>query len=177
MEPLFNLVPSPHASYRPPRRRVVARKSHSLAIDMECSIRADTRRLFHALTVPEYLETWLCLPGHPLGCSTAATRINDDYIVEHYCGQRPAIAITGTYLACRRRNVLFSWRVDGDFSTPETRVEIHLQGNFGNTVLTLGHSGFDSAEERAWHKAFWSASIGRLMRLYDLSDSLDSARL
>jgi uncharacterized protein YndB with AHSA1/START domain len=143
---------------------------------MEFNIRADTRRLFHALTVPEYLETWLCLPGHQ-GCSTAATRINDDYLLEHFCGDSPAVAITGTYFVCRRRNVHFSWRVDGRVSIPETRVEIRLQGNFQNTILTLTHSGFASTADSAWHKALWSASMGRLMRLFDASDSLDSARL
>ena len=144
---------------------------------MEFSIRADTRRLFHALTVPEYLETWLCLPGHHLGCSTAATRIKDDYLLEHYCGTSAALSITGSYLVCRRRNVSFSWNVNGDLLVPETRVDIRLRGDFENSRLLLMHSGFASSADYAWHKALWTASMGRLMRLYDASDSLDSARL
>ena len=143
---------------------------------MEFSIRADTRRLFHALTVPEYLETWLCLPGH-LGCATTATLINDDYMLEHSCGDRPSLAITGTYLMCRRRNVLFSWRVDGEVFIPETQVEIRLQGNFENTIVTLRHTGFTSTADCVWHNALWSASMARLTRLYGITDSLDSARL
>lgn len=143
---------------------------------MVFSIRADTRRLFHALTVPEYLETWLSLPGHP-GCSTTATRINDDYLLEHSCGDRPSVAITGTYLLCRRRNVLFSWSVDGDIFIPETRVEIRLQGNFEKTILSLRHSGFASTSDCAWHKDLWAFSMSRLTRLYEPSDSLDSACL
>ena len=51
------------------------------------------------------------------------------------------------------------------------------RGSFQNTILTLTHSGFASTADSAWHKALWSASMGRLMRLFDASDSLDSARL
>ena len=149
--------------------------SHS--IHMEFSIRADTRRLFHALTVPEYLEAWLCLPGHHLGCSMAATRIKDDYLLEHYCGASAALSITGSYLVCRRRNVIFSWSVAGDFCVPETRVDIRLRGDFESSTLILLHSGFASSADYKWHQALWTASMGRLTRLYEASDSLDSARL
>ena len=146
-------------------------------IDMEFNICADTRRLFHALTVPEYMETWLCLPGHHLGCSTAAARNRDHYYLEHDCGDRSAVFITGTYEVCRRHNVLFSWRVDGYLTVPETKVDIRLNGNFEKTTLKLRHSGFTGSPDYAWHRALWTASIGRLSRLYEPSDSLDSARL
>jgi uncharacterized protein YndB with AHSA1/START domain len=146
------------------------------AIRMDLSIRADARRLFQVLTVPEYLEAWLCLPGHD-GCSPAATRIHDDYLLEHSCGDAPAVLITGTYLVCRRRYVMFSWRVDGDLCVPESSVEIRLQGDFERTTLSLEHSGFVSSEAWLWHKALWNASMTRLMRLYDAPDSLDSASL
>ena len=121
-------------------------------------------------------SNWLCLPGHD-GCSPAATRIHDDYLLEHSCGDAPAVLITGTYLVCRRRYVMFSWRVDGDLCVPESSVEIRLQGDFERTTLSLEHSGFVSSEAWLWHKALWNASMTRLMRLYDAPDSLDSASL
>jgi Activator of Hsp90 ATPase homolog 1-like protein len=153
---------------RPERRRSTFDCS---VVYLEFNVRADTRRLFHALTVPEYLETWLSLPGHGSGCSMAAARSNDDYVIEHYCEGRPALSITGTYSLCRRRNVMFSWRVDGMRSVPETEVDIRLRGNFENTTLTLRHSGFASSADCVWHKALWLASMHRLIALYDAPGS------
>lgn len=146
------------------------------AIRMDLSIRADARRLFQVLTVPEYVEAWLSIPGHN-DCSTAATRVHDDYLLEHCCGARPAFLISGSYLVCRRRNIMLSWRVDGTLCVPESVVEIRLQGNFDKTTLSLEHSGFGSSAAYLWHKALWTASMERLVRLYDPPDSLDSASL
>jgi uncharacterized protein YndB with AHSA1/START domain len=178
MEPQTKLItPAPAESHRARRRAGRGGQQDRRVIQMEFTVRADTRRLFHALTVPEYLETWLCLPGHNLGCSTAATRVQDDYLLEHYCGRSAAISISGSYLVCRRRNVVLSWSVEGAVRVPETRVDIRLRGDFENSTVILLHSGFGSSADYKWHEALWRASMSRLMRLYEPTDSLDSARL
>src|SRR5260221_13791653 len=41
----------------------------SWTVNLECKVGADTRRIFDALTVPEYIETWICVPGHHPECS------------------------------------------------------------------------------------------------------------
>jgi len=137
---------------------------------LEVSIRADVRRLFHALTVPEYLEAWMSFPGDHSGCSTLASRIDDDYMVEHCCQGVPSFSIAGTYSICRRRNLTFSWRVDGVLSMSKTEVDIRLHGDFENTRLILQHSGFVSRGDYTWHRLLWCASLDRLIALYDSSD-------
>ena len=137
-----------------------------LSLSLEVSIRADARRLFHALTDPEYLEAWVCLPGHRPECSTAAVRNDRDYAIEHFCAARGSITISGSYRICRRRNVTFSWRVDGDVCVPDTEVDIRLQGDFERTTLALRHSGFASSFDVAWHRALWDSSMARLVSLY-----------
>jgi uncharacterized protein YndB with AHSA1/START domain len=141
---------------------------HSLSLKV--SIQADIRRLFHALTVPEYLEAWLSFPGERPGSSTLAARTDDRFAIEHYCHGRPSITISGNYRACRRRNVLFSWRVDGDICVPETEVEIRLRGDFENTILSLQHKGFTSRYDHSWHAILWSSSIRKLASLYGSRD-------
>jgi uncharacterized protein YndB with AHSA1/START domain len=136
---------------------------------LEFSIRADARRLFHALTMPEYIETWISFPGHRLGCATVAATAHRDYVIQHQCKDKPAVSITGTYSVCQRHNLTFSWRVEGTPCVPESCVDIRLRGNFENTTLLLRHSGFESANHCAWHRALWSASIGKLIGLYDSS--------
>ena len=140
------------------------------SLSLEVSIRADIRRLFHALTYPEYLETWISFPGDHSGCSTIASRSDDDFLVEHSCDGSVTLSIAGTYSVCRRRNLMFSWRVDGDFCLSKTQVDIRLRGDFEKTRLILQHSGFASREDCAWHRALWSVSLDRLVALYDSSD-------
>jgi uncharacterized protein YndB with AHSA1/START domain len=140
----------------------------ALSLDLQVSIHADIRRLFHALTDPEYLEAWLLLPGGRPGCSTLAERRDREYLIEHFCEGRQSILISGRYLVLRRRHVTFSWKVEGDFAVPDTEVEIRLRGDFERTTLILKHTGFKSRHDSAWHRALWNGSVARLMSLYGL---------
>src|SRR3954467_10890775 len=128
------------------------------SITLELTVQADTRRLFHALTAPEYVETWMSLPGERPGCSTVAARDGDDYLIEHSCDGSPSVLISGRYLVCRRRNLVFSWRVDGDRNWSGTTLDMRLRGEFERTKLILTHSGFGSRHDFAWHRTLWSVS-------------------
>lgn len=145
--------------------------SNRLSVRSEASIHADIRRLFHALTDPEYLEAWLCVPGHCPGCSVSATRYDRDYHIEHSCEGRQSVVISGRYLVLRRRHVMFSWKVSGNVCVPGSEVEIRLYGDFERTTLSLQHSGFRSRHDSIWHQALWNVSIGRLVSLYGSLDS------
>jgi uncharacterized protein YndB with AHSA1/START domain len=144
------------------------------SLSMEVSIRADARRLFYALTDPEYLEVWICIPGHQSGCSTAAVRNDRDYAIEHLCHGRRSVSITGNYRVCQRRNVEFTWRVEGDVCVPETQVDVRLRGDFDRTILTLRHSGFACSFDFSWHRSLWDLSIARLVALYGTPASQQS---
>ena len=172
MQPHLSLLPSPRVQEGRTRHHLVDEHSTSgfHLVSLEVSIEADVRRLFHALTVPEYIEAWMSLPGERPGCSTMATRTGDDYLIEHSCEGRPSIAISGIYSVCRRRNVFFSWRVDGDLCVPQTEVEIRLSGDFERTRLLLRHKGFPSRHDHVWHGALWTASLEKLASLYGSRD-------
>lgn len=162
------MTPLSPEKIRAERNRADSRRTPARwAVHLEFSIRADARRLFYALTVPEYIEAWMSFPGHHMECSTAAARRNQDYLVEHRCEGHPTICIAGTYSVCQRRNLAFSWRVDGNPGATESYVDIRLRGDFENTTLVLHHSGLASQGQCAWHKALWTASAGRLIALYE----------
>ena len=139
-------------------------------LSLEVTVQADARRLFHALTAPEYLETWLCLPGERPGCSTMAASTGQDFVIEHSCDGVPSVLISGRYLVCRRRSLTFSWSVDGDLNVRETKVDIRLRGEFERTKLILLHSGLTSSHDFAWHRTLWNVSLGRLAALFGSAD-------
>lgn len=162
------MTPSSPEIIRAGRNRLDSRETPACwTVHLEFSIRADARRLFYALTVPEYIEAWMSFPGHDDGCSTVAAKLNQDYLVEHRCDGRPTVCIAGSYTVCQRHNLAFSWRVEGNPSVSESYVDIRLRGNFEKTTLVLHHSRLTSPDQCAWHTALWTASIGRLIALYE----------
>ena len=172
MQPQFSFPTLPHSEgTRTPSRRFDEELSRGFVpISVEVSIPADTRRLFHALTTPEYVESWISVPGEHPDCSTVASRNDQNYLIEHSCDGNPSVLISGRYLVCRRHNLVFSWRVDGDRNVPETKVDIRLRGDFERTKLILTHSGFVSRHDSAWHRTLWNASLKRLAALYGSTD-------
>jgi hypothetical protein len=138
-----------------------------LTVYLESDIKADARRLFHALTAAEYLETWISFPGHLQGCSTFATKVNQDYMIAHLCEGIRKTIVAGRYLVSERRNVALSWRVNGIHEVSESYVDIRLSGNFEYTTLMLRHKGFDSWQQYLWHRSLWSLSLEKLRKLFD----------
>ncbi len=182
MQPHLSFPTFPHSEgIRTTRQRIDEELSSGFrTLSLEVSIQADARRLFHALTAPEYLEAWLCLPGELPEGSTVAASTDQDFVIQHFCDGRPSILISGRYLVCRRRSLMFSWRADGDLCVPETMVDIRLRGDFERTKLVLRHSGFASRHDFAWHKNLWNASLSRLAALLgsiDRQHSPDVTRL
>jgi uncharacterized protein YndB with AHSA1/START domain len=152
-----------------PLRPRVVHQQGSWTVHLELSIKAEVRRLFHALTAPEYIETWISFPGHPAGCANVATKMENDFLIAHMCDGVPTTRISGRFSVCERRNLTFSWRVEGDTNVGTSFVNIRLSGDFEYTTLQLKHGGFASREEYVWHRSLWSSSLARLKRLYDSS--------
>jgi hypothetical protein len=150
------------------RKRTVEQPgAEQSTIHLESDIRADTRRLFYALTVPEYLETWISFPGPLSGCSILATKNNHEYMIDLCCDGIRKTIITGRYRVSERRRVVLSWRVEGVGALTESYVDVRLLGNFEYTTLSLRHHGLDSRQQYLWHRSLWSLSLERLSKLYD----------
>ena len=139
----------------------------SLTFSLESSLAADTLRVFYALTVPEYLETWLCVPGHHPECRNVMHRIDDEFQIEHACNSGAAIRIVGAYGSMLKRKLSFSWRPTGGPETTESLVDIRLYGDFERSILRLRHFGLQSGQDFNWHAALWSGSIARLGKLFE----------
>jgi|CZKZ01.1.fsa_nt_gi uncharacterized protein YndB with AHSA1/START domain len=136
-------------------------------VSVECSVAADTGRIFNALTVPEYMEAWICVPGHHPNCHNVTSHVDHGFQIDHLCNSGAHTRITGAYFSFLKRKLSFSWRPADEPSANGSFVDIRLYGDFERSVLRLRHSGFDTKEEFDWHAALWTASISRLCRLFD----------
>jgi|ERR1700739_1889674 len=75
------------------------------------SVNADRQRIFHALTVPEYIETWFSAPG-ALTNRTVVRRRDDFFSIAYSCAESEQFRILCLYRVCRRSKLLFTWRHD-----------------------------------------------------------------
>jgi uncharacterized protein YndB with AHSA1/START domain len=166
LSPISNIL-------RPQTREVINQDSVSVSdapswtVDLKCSVPADTQRIFSALTVPEYIEAWICVPGYHLECRNLTSSNANGFQIEHYCRSGKATKISGTYRSFLKRKLSFSWRPTRGSVARESFVDIRLQGAFERSILRLRHFGLDSEDDFNWHSAFWSSSIARLCKLFD----------
>jgi uncharacterized protein YndB with AHSA1/START domain len=136
-------------------------------ITLQATLHADRRRIFDALTTPEYMETWLSLPGDHSHCRTLASRSNDEFHLDHFGERALDFSISGAYKACRRGKVLFTWRKDTvACSEPEGLVSIRLHGEFAQSTLLLTHSGAFSERDYNWTRDLWTLSLKKLQILF-----------
>jgi len=135
-------------------------------IAMGARIHTDVRRIFHALTVPEYRETWMCSPGQGVRSRVAASQTDERFVLDFYRADRLDARVTGSYRVRRWRKLEFTWQIDGLPDSAPSCVEIRLLGDFGHTRLELLHRGLDSEAEYLWHKQMWAASLHNLKRLF-----------
>jgi uncharacterized protein YndB with AHSA1/START domain len=134
-------------------------------IDLAVAVNADTRRIFQALTVPEYLEAWIDMPDRAEGSRVVASMETNGYRLDHYSAGYASVHITGSYLFCHQRKLRMFWRKICPHSSTESLVDFRLRGNFGSSILELRHSALESAEEFYWHRRLWQGSLGKLALL------------
>lgn len=135
-------------------------------IAMTINIAADTRRIFQALTEPEYREIWVSLPGNDASCYMTAWQTAESFRLDHYRGGKRDLIISGEYRICRRHKLLFTWTRKDTTISSESLVCICLHGNFSSSILELHHRGLNSAEEYLWHQEMWRDSLEHLVALF-----------
>ena len=127
------------------------------------NIPAERRRVFFALTVPEYMESWLAIPSAPPSRVVVRAQ-KHGFSISCLEGETPH-SIRCCYRACDSNKLIFDWKHDAILSTRPSLVTIRLIGEFERTNLELTHSKLDQASAR-WHREFWEVSLTRLSRLF-----------
>jgi hypothetical protein len=135
------------------------------AVAMSIDVDADARRIFQALTLPEYLETWIRLPEHTERSQVIASLDSDGYTLDHCCAGRRTVSIKSCYIFCHQRKMRLSWRKTCHSFRSDSVVDFRLRGNFASSILELRHFALDSASELIWHKKFWQRSLEKLASL------------
>jgi uncharacterized protein YndB with AHSA1/START domain len=133
---------------------------------MQATMHADPRRIFHALTMPEYVETWMTLPEQQKGSFVVAMQRAKSFRIDFYRQNMLDASVTGSFRIQQLDKLIFTWRRFGELDDAQSIVTILLQGGAGRCVLELRHTGLRSHPESHWHRQLWSASLRNLARLF-----------
>ena len=141
------------------------RAAGQLDIAMHATIKGDARRIFTAMTVPEYREAWMCLPDPGPGSYVTAYQAADHYQLNFYRSGTLQATVTGQYQICRRHRLDFTWRDHRMLDYPESRVRVHIAGHFESSRLTLLHRDIFGEDYSRWLHHMWLASLDKLAAL------------
>jgi hypothetical protein len=165
---------SPRPALQQSGPRLAAHSQTRFAIFKSIHVDADAGRISRALTEPEYLETWISIPGAAPGSFTRASSQENGYRLDHYSthysshysARGSALTIKGSFHFCHLRKIRLLWRKSSNGSCAESVVDFRLRGNFASSVVELRHTALASADEHAWHEALWRHSLQKLALLF-----------
>jgi uncharacterized protein YndB with AHSA1/START domain len=160
-ETTLSLQPAPETL----TRGVVKEPALDLRISMRVKVNADTRRIFNALTQPEYRELWMRLPGQDQSGRIVALQSKDLFRIDYFQSETLSLTIVGSYLRCRPRKITFNWW-KASLNSVSSFVEIRLDRCFDGSILSLIHCGILEKKEYLWHREMWEESLAKLQELF-----------
>jgi|SRR5579863_816162 len=146
-------------------QNVKGRGNYQWEVAMSIDIRADTRRIFNALSYPEYQELWMRIPGQQANCCVMASRVGSSFRLDYFKHGDVNMSIGGIFQTCRFRKIVFSWWRWSPGSLASS-VSLCLDGNFGSSTLRLKHTGLTTRDEYIWQKEMWRGSLAKLRDIF-----------
>lgn len=136
----------------------------SFEIHLCAEIAAAQRCLFYALTLPEYLEAWLKMPG-TTNLRVTVQNCPDELQLDRYCSLGYLGSIFLRFHMRSEDSICLTWRNCLDVNTSSTSVHVTLRENQGTCTLSVTHTGFATEEESRWHHVAWTRSLVALAGL------------
>jgi len=138
------------------------------SLSFSISLNADRRRIFQVLTISEYMETWITVPGRQHDSQIKVVSDPSGFHVHYLDEKLGPSALVGSYQTYRTSKTNILWRRTCDREPVTSFIKIRLNGDFERTTLSLRQSGLASIEECEWHSQLWALSLEKLRSLFEL---------
>jgi hypothetical protein len=145
-----------------------ARSRHEL-LDVHTSvlIEAEYRRILYALTMPEYMEAWLRIPGAEKIECIVEPRSTHNFRVCFSSTSRLPQTIYGSCFFSRPNTITYLWDRTRMGSIAKSIVRMQLRGSGKICVLQLSHSGACARNQHDSYRTMWSDSLNVLRSLME----------
>lgn len=129
-------------------------------------IPAEPGRALFALTIPEYIEAWLTLPGADRVECHMENRSYDRFRIEIYSLGSVRQSILGSCLLSKPNRITYLWDRDRVSGKAGSIVEMELLSDRNRSRLKLKHGAFSSRAEAQFYSTVWRSSLLNLRRMF-----------
>jgi hypothetical protein len=136
-------------------------------VRMSVAIQAEWRCILNALTIPEYMDVWLKMPGVETGECPPEQKLSESFCMEIF----PSGATQRTvYVACIRTKadeITYLWEKNCIGDGAKSLVRVRLRRGPRRCSLHLKHEGLQDQQERDWYSTMWHISLNRLREMME----------
>jgi uncharacterized protein YndB with AHSA1/START domain len=140
---------------------------HERDVALSFQFKADSSRVFYALSIPEYIEAWLQAPDTDDLRFVFNQIAEETFRIDLYRGETLQACIDGSCWVVGTNQVRYIWKTTSPIETTQTLVDMKLLSGSSGCVLALKHSGFNDPVESAHCRRMWQQSLERLSRLVE----------
>jgi hypothetical protein len=154
-----------------PRREIIFDGEHEresvqpLVVRASAAFNVAPSRLFYALTIPEYIETWLTPPdtddvrcsGNPTGADALSIELRYD--------RRVTTSIFADYKSIAAQDLSVRWYVRSRTRSYASHLRIAIRTVRADALLRIRHSGFTNPNDWHWHQELWGMSLTKMQML------------
>jgi uncharacterized protein YndB with AHSA1/START domain len=136
-------------------------------VALSFKFKADSSRVFYALSIPEYIEVWLQAPDIDDLRFVFNQTAEETFRIHLYRGDTLQASVDGSCRVVAENQVRYLWKTTSPITTTETVVDMKLLCGPAGCVLALKHSGLKDSAESARCRRMWQQSLERLCRLME----------
>jgi hypothetical protein len=152
-------------SAQPHRDVLVRERRQPLSVRTSAAFSASSSRLLNALTIPEYIETWLTPPDADEVSCSGNPKIGETLSIELRCGGQTVRSIFADYKNISAQDINIRWYVRSRTSMQVSHLRISLRTARADVLLRIRHTGFATPSEWNWHQELWGLSLAKMQIL------------
>jgi hypothetical protein len=139
--------------------------AQSLVVRISAVFKAAPSRLYYALTIPEYIETWLTPPDSDevrcMGNPTAGEPLS----IEMRHDRQVTANIFADYKSISGQDLNIRWYVQSRTRAYSSQLRVSIRIIRADALLRIRHSGFAHADDWRWHQELWGLSLAKMQML------------
>ena len=136
-------------------------------VSLSVNIRADAHRIVYALTIPEYMEAWMVIPGADRVTCVGEDRSEVNFRLDLCCSKNVHAPIHCHRILATTEHLKFAWRRVDSEGKGQSIVDIRIRQRKAVCIVSVRHTGFSDVAEATWHSVLWLSSLNKLRRLLE----------
>ncbi len=137
----------------------------TLTLRTTAAFSAAPSRLLYALTIPEYIETWLTPPDvDEVRC--AGNPMNGEALsIEMHQYGRATVSVLAEYKTISAQDLNIRWYFKSQRRIHVSHLRIAIRKERADAVLRIQHLGFIHSDDLCWHQELWRLSLTKMRML------------